>query len=280
MEKQMKTDCQNKTFTVASLNLLNNNTHGLEENFINARMPRIIGFINSEKPDSIGVQECDFTRVSGNMRSTLNDGIFSSGYVCAQGEYWDGKYYAFKNFIWYNSNTTACTESGQMWLSETPEIPSKSFGKEHYISMCWAVLKNKATDFTYVHVNTHLYYKDSETRLKEVEILLKKIQNLKVAGYPVFLTGDMNEGMDGAVYARYMQALEDTRRLADTTTDLCTFHCFGTRSNVIDFCLCSIDHKVVHIDRFDVAERYEGKLLSDHNALLVDVSIKTNTWEE
>lgn len=263
-----------KTFTVASLNLLNNNNHGLEENFIDARMPRIIRFINTEKPDSIGVQECDFAKHCGNMRGTVDDGIRPAGYVCVPEECWDGKYYAFKNFIWYNSNTTECTESGRMWLSETPEIPSKSFGKEHYISMGWAVLRNKATGFAYVHVNTHLYYLDSEIRLKEVEILLKKLKEFTNAGYPVFLTGDMNENMDGAVYARYMQELEDTRRLAQVSTDRVTFHCFGFRANTIDFCLCSIDQNVVSINRFDVVERYEGKLLSDHSAVLVDVSIK------
>lgn len=281
----MKTDKICKAFTVASLNMLNNNNHGTEGNLIADRMPRIIGFINTEKPDSIGVQECDIGKDRGNMRATVSEGIAPSGYVCAQEEQWDGTTYAFKNFIWYNSNTTECSDSGQMWLSETPDIPSKGFGAKHYISMGWAVLENKATGMRYLHVNTHLYAIGAYTetheeraaiRLKETEALLSHIDSLsdmhKVDS--VFLTGDMNEAEGGAVYKRLTEKLEDTRYLAKDTTDRITFHCFGARASVIDLCLCSIDKSVVNIDRFDVVERYEGKLISDHSALLVDVSIK------
>ncbi|MBO5203992.1 MAG: hypothetical protein J6B72_05215 [Clostridia bacterium] len=281
----MKTNKTFKAFTVASLNLLNNNNHGIEGNFIAGRMPRIVSFINTEKPDSIGVQECDMGKDRGNMRTAVNEGIAPSGYVCAQEEQWDGTTYAFKNFIWYNSNTTECSDSGQMWLSETPDIPSKGFGAKHYISMGWAVLKNKLTGMSYLHVNTHLYAIGAYTetpeeraaiRLKEADALLAHIGALwdKYKVSSVFLTGDMNEAEGGAVYKKLTEWLEDTRYLAKDTTNRITFHCFGSRSSVIDFCLCSIDKSVVNIDRFDVVEEYEGKLISDHSALLVDVSIK------
>lgn len=281
----MKTEVSTKTFTVASLNLLNNNNHGIEGNLIEDRIPRIIDFIKSARPDSIGVQECDIPKVYGNMRAAVDEGIAPSGYICAQKERWDGTTYAFKNFIWYNSNTTECCDSGQLWLSETPEIASKGFGAKHYISMGWAILENKLTGHKYLHVNTHLYaigaYTETpeeraEIRLKEANALLSHISVLsdKYNVKNVFLTGDMNEAEGGAVYTRLTEKLDDTRYIANVSTDKITFHCFGARASTIDYCLCAIDKTVVNVCKFDVVERHNGQLLSDHGAIFVDILIK------
>ena len=281
----MKTEELIKTFTVASLNLLNNDNHGTEGNLIKDRIPRVIDFIKTELPDSLGVQECDIPKVYGNMRTAVDEGITPSGYACAQEEQWDGSSYAFKNFIWYNSNTTECLGSGQMWLSDTPDVPSKGFGAKHYISMGWAALKNKATGHRYLHVNTHLYAIGAYTetpeqraaiRLKETEALLSHIETLsgKHGVKTVFVTGDMNEGPDGAVYKMLTNVLEDTKDIAKNSTDRYTFHCFGARASTIDYCLCAIDETVVNVCKFDVVERHKGQLLSDHGAILADILIK------
>lgn len=263
-----------KTLSVASLNLRNNNNGVTKENFVDARMPRIINFINTEKPDSIGVQECDLNSVAENMRDRLNSGIIDSGYVCAQEEQTSSGDYAFKNFIWYNSDTTDCTASGQYWLSETPETASKSFGTNFYISMGWAKLKNKTTGYEYVHVNTHLAVNGEDVRLKEIEVLLNKVNELTENGkLPVFLTGDMNSQPGSAEYKKLTEAFRDTRFMTTNTTNSNTYTCFGTDKDprIIDFCLCSVDENVAGINRFQVVEKYDGGWLSDHNALLVDV---------
>lgn len=271
---------------VASLNLLNNNNHGTEGNLIEDRMPRIITLIKNQPPDSIGVQECESA-----LRESIENGIKSSGYVCAQDEIYDGSSYAFKNFIWYNSNTTGCIDSGQLWLSETPNEASKGFGAQHYISMGWALLKNMTLDVSYLHVNTHLYAIGSndetpelraEIRRAEANKLLELIKDLvdKYNVKNVILTGDMNEECDveNGVYSKLTEAFEDTRITADTANPKYTFH--GLTENmgddkVIDHCLCSVDKSIITVDKYDVVEKYNGNWLSDHSALVIDLSLYT-----
>ena len=274
-----------KAFTVASLNLLNNDNYASSDpiadgfdysNYcITERMPRIINFINAEKPDSIGVQECE-----ASLRETIDNGIKENGYLCAHDEVFDGTTYAFKNFIWYNSNTTELVESGRIWLSATPNTPSKAEGSHFYITAAWAKLRNEATGMTYVHVNTHLDTDSEELRNANVEVLMPLVQQFTDEDYDVFLTGDFNSKTGTDVYKTVTESLDDARVIADSATTVGTFKKFGYNNNLIDYCFCAVDNTVVNIDYLDVVEKFsDGKnaadYMSDHSAVVVGVSIYT-----
>ena len=274
-----------KAFTVASLNLLNNDNYASSDPiadgfdysnyYITERMPRIINFINAEKPDSIGVQECE-----ASLRETIDNGIKENGYLCAHDEVLDGTAYAFKNFIWYNSDTTELVESGRIWLSATPNTPSKAEGSHFYITAAWAKLRNKATGMTYVHVNTHLDTDSEELRNANVEVLMPLVQQFTDEDYDVFLTGDFNSKTGTDVYKTVTESLDDARVIADSATTVGTFKKFGYNNNLIDYCFCAVDNTVVNIDYLDVVEKFSdgenaADYMSDHSAVVVGVSIYT-----
>lgn len=258
---------------IMSLNLRNANS--VTMNNQSFREPRIVDFVRTNMPDSIGVQECEsfwFKRLKATI-GTL-------GYVPVQEEAYAGGDYAFKNFIWYNPNTVKLVDSGRMWLSETPDTPSKGFGAAHYISMGWAILENKETGAKYVHVNTHLSSENEELRDRELDVLLPKIESFKAQGYKVFVTGDFNFEMTSPIYTQMIENLRDARKTAKETTELYTFSGYSregvdipqNKYKCIDYCFYTEDTNVF-IEKFDVIDKWKGGYMSDHNALVIDVTL-------
>lgn len=252
------------------------------ENNQQIREPRIVSFVESTMPNSIGVQECEhFWYVR------LADTIGKLGYVPVQTEIYAGNVpvnprYAFKNYIWYNSNTTKLIDSGRMWLSETPDQPSQGFGATNYISAGWAILQDRETGAKYVHVNTHLYVgtDKEEIRRKELDLLFEKITSLESQGYQVFLTGDFNSQMNSSIYTQATNKLLDARKIAKETTNLLTFNGYAKEGveldpgtyRCMDYCFYTKNINVC-IEKFDVVEKWNGGYLSDHNALVIDVTL-------
>jgi endonuclease/exonuclease/phosphatase family metal-dependent hydrolase len=277
-----ETDKTATTVSLMSLNLQNNNNNADVAGTLSTRLGTVAELITAEKPDSVGVQECDVVGTL-NMRSTLNTALENSGYQCVLEETTEGGGYAFKNFIWVNADTTKVISSGEAWLSETPTVPSKGFGTPYYISMGWAVLENIATGEQYVHVNTHLTAYGTtagdttgatDVRVKEIGVLLDKVEEFTKAGYTVFLTGDMNSTSSGTEYKTLTATLSDTRKLASTTTDEVTFHNYGNgNARTIDYCFVSVGANLVRVESYAVEKTYNNKYLSDHSALIVTATV-------
>lgn len=260
--------------TVSSLNL--RYARNANENNQKYREPRIYSFINTNRPDSFGVQECEKF-----WRARLIATIGKIGYLPVQEEaYSDNGDYAFKNYIWYNSSTTKLIDGGRIWLSETPDKPSKGFGATNFISAGWAIFENKATGAQYVHINTHLFVGDEKIRGKEAEVLLAKIKEFTDKGYKVFVTGDFNSNTSSDVYKSMTEELLDVRSTAKESTKLNTFNGYSTEDTVIDpssyqstdYCFYNEDINV-YADKFEVLDKWNGGYMSDHNALLVKFTL-------
>ena len=240
------------------------------------REPRIVSFVEAAKADSIGFQECEaFWKT--RLYATLNE----LGYVSAQDEAYSASGdYAFKNYIYYNTNTTNLIQGGRIWLSETPNTPSQGFGSRYYISASWAVLENKQTGVKYIHVNTHLNVDNAQIRDKEIEILQSKIQTFVDKGYPVFITGDFNSNLKSDVYKSMTDSFKDARKTAEESTDLYTFNGYSEEGvtldqstyTCIDYCFYT-EKPYIYVEKFNVIERYHGGYMSDHNALITDFTL-------
>lgn len=240
------------------------------------REPRIVSFVEDAKADSIGFQECEKfwkTRLDANLNEL--------GYVAAQEEaYSSSGDYAFKNYIYYNTNTTKLIQGGRIWLSETPNTPSQGFGSKYYISASWAVLEDKDTGVKYIHVNTHLNADNAQIRDKEIEVLQAKIKTFEDKGYPVFITGDFNSNLKSDVYKSMTDSFRDARKTAEETTDLYTFNGYSaegvmldqTTYTCIDYCFYT-EKPYIFVEKFNVIERYHGGYMSDHNALITDFTL-------
>lgn len=91
-------------------------------------------------------------------------------------------------------------ESGDVWLSETPNRPgSQAFNSLFPRLATWALMElpNKTTIFV---INTHLDHIQSETRQKQVEVLLNELGDF-LKTYPSIIAGDFNEGPYGKARA-------------------------------------------------------------------------------
>lgn len=267
---------------IISLNL--RYAHSLDMNNQGVREPRIVSFISEYSPDFLGVQECE-----PFWRKRLLETLVPLGYLPAHDETFDanGKY-GFKNFIWYNGERNELIESGKIWLSETPDVPSKGFGSRFYISAGYAVLKNKASGETFVYFNTHLDVYDVETRKREVAVLISKIKSFEDKGYKVFVTGDFNDVPESDIYKLMADNFLDARISAKTTTNLGTFNGYRTEGQTIDiasyecidYCFYTKDVGI-DIERFDVVDNWNGGYMSDHNAVIIDTySSETTSMRE
>lgn len=88
-------------------------------------------------------------------------------------------------------------ESGDLWLSETPNMPgSYSFNSAFPRLATWALVKPHHSEQSFFVINTHLDHVHSETRQKQIAVLLNEMRDYFNA-YPSILSGDFNESPCG-----------------------------------------------------------------------------------
>ncbi len=261
---------------IVSLNL--RYAHNADMNNQGIREPRIVQFVKDFAPDVMGVQECEKF-----WRDRLVSTIGELGYIPAQEEAFGADdAYAFKNFIWYNSKKNDLVESGRIWLSETPDAPSRGFGSRFYISAGYAVVKSKESGECIAYINTHLDVEKLERRMNEIGVIKSKIKELESAGYAVFITGDFNDDQDSDVYRAMAEQLLDARFTAKVSTEKNTYNFCNSENLIVpdekyrrlDYCFYNGDKSKAEIERFDVVDRWAGGYMSDHNAVIIDAKIQ------
>lgn len=96
--------------------------------------------------------------------------------------------------LYINHNEIIVIESGDKWLSQTPDVPgSKSFGSSFPRLCTWAHLKFKS-GLELIVANTHLDHILQETRIKQSEVLINELLEIKNRlKLDIVLMGDFNE---------------------------------------------------------------------------------------
>ena len=216
--------------------------------------------------DSIGVQEA-----TPEWMATLKETLTGYDYVGVARD--DGKNQGEYSAVFYLKEKYNLVDSGNFWLSETPEKPSLGWDAACIRICTWAVLENKETKERYVHVNSHFDHEGVKAREESVKMILEHIEKYK--DLPVVFTADMNvvEGSDN--YVEFTKVLHDTKYLASDTMDYLTYH--DTKPSkfegeVIDYVMVNdnfnaLTYKVVTAG---VDERY----VSDHFPVYADLEIK------
>lgn len=102
--------------------------------------------------------------------------------------------------IYINTDRFFVEESGDVWLSETPNQPgSKSFNSAFPRLCTWAKLALKENGREIFIVNCHLDHCFSETRVEQIKVLLEETFSINSSNEALILCGDFNEGPDGEV---------------------------------------------------------------------------------
>ena len=251
----------NREYVIMSFNLLCGESEPREHyGTPYDRREAVLTQIRAVKPDTLGVQEC-----STDWHYILCKALGEEyGYV---GELTNYEKLIWRNAIFYRKDKFELVETKTRWLTDTPDVMSRTPYYYQYRVMTHAVLRDKETGRTFVHCNTHMGFKPEERPI-HWGALMKLIGEFDI---PLLLTGDFNAKADTQYYAKMKAAgFVGAQELAPIHDDEATF--WGGIGH-IDFCFVTPD-KVEPLVHDILGEEVNGVRPSDHKALVVRYRLK------
>ena len=232
---------------------------------VEGRSQLICSALEQYAPDSFGVQEAtqEWLDILGEKLSDY----------ASVSQMRDGKKSSEASAVFYLKDKYTLVDSGTIWLSDTPD----EFASKFTLSFCpriatWATLQNKATGEIYTHINTHLDHVLESVRVKQINVLKSKVEELKAKGYPVVCTGDFNTKEGADAYNEMKNCLLDSKYLAKNSDDGATFLNYGKNifeTRPIDFVFVS---EGTEVETYKIIDEKIGDMyLSDHAAICADV---------
>lgn len=221
--------------------------------------------IEKEQPGVIGFQEvtkwqysylCDTLGLYDSVITYRDDAFNSEG--CP---------------IFYRSDIYTLIDKGSFWLSETPDVMSKSWGAQYNRICSYVILKDNATEKEFVVFNTHLSHISDEARINGIGVVLDKIKEF--GSLPAVLMGDLNAEENSVTYRSATESFLDTKYQTKNTMTSCTFQGFGEQlgRDCIDYVLVSKTGFKTNSYKV-VTDTYDGVYSSDHFPLSVSLSFE------
>ncbi len=244
-------------YTIMTFNLLNGATKSGSYPDEYARREAVVTQIRESDPDTLGVQEC--TQIWYDiLKEDLSD-------YEVVGELTNNERLLWRNAVFYRKSRFDPVDTGTIWLTETPNVMSKTRFSNQYRVMTYALLRDKETGKELVHCNTHMGFV-MEEKDEQYAALLKKCDEFSC---PLLLTGDFNAQLShphiGRVHSGgYISAYQLTEFRSHAPT---------CGNGVIDHCFVTFDKiKIISHDVLDGL--VNGQDPSDHNAVVVRYSLK------
>ncbi len=174
--------------------------------------------------------------------------------------------------VFYRRDRLRVLESGDFWLSDTPEVAgSISWGHPLPRMVTWALFQRIADGRRFYLFNTHLPYReeDEDARTRGARLLVSRIAALP-SDVPVVVTGDFNATPGSPTHAAATSTLRDAWTVAaQRSGPEGTFHGFtGQPDQRIDWVLVR-GFEVLSATTLDTNEA--GRYPSDHFPLLVEL---------
>lgn len=229
------------------------------------RADLIMQGIQKEQPSVIGFQEvtkwhysylCDTLALYDSVITYRDDAFNSEG--CP---------------IFYRSDIYTLIDKGSFWLSETPDVMSKSWGAQFNRVCSYVILKDNATETKFVVFNTHLSHVSDEARINGIQVVLDKIKEF--GSLPAVLMGDLNAEEDSQTYKSATVNFLDTKYQTENTMTSCTYQAWGKQldKNCIDYILVSKTGFKTNSYKV-LTDTYDGVYSSDHFPLSVSLSFE------
>lgn len=227
----------NASVKVMSYNVRYDNA-GDGDNSWTARRDSVAAEILASGADIVGTQEVLHHQFTDLKRILPGFDVVGCG---RDDGYQAGEYEA----LWFKKDRFLCLNSGNFWLSQTPEIMGSLGWDGACVRMAsWALLQDKTTGRQLLALNTHLDHVGNEARRRGVELILDRLTAI-APGLPAVVTGDFNSG-PGSDPVRYITDPQKTFHLIDSRTvaqkvdgPAWTFHNFGRQPidqrEIIDF---------------------------------------------
>ena len=200
----------------------------------------------------------------------------------------DGKEKGEFSPIFYQSNVWELQDYKTVWLSETPEKPSKGWDASSIRILTIGKFKHRGIGKEIVVMNTHLDDQGSKARLESSKIIVGQVEAYSKddALLPVYLAGDFNSEphMEAYRYLADSSPMQDIRDLVPPDfryghQDTFTGFGYGPRSR-IDFLFVKIPKKKITlppwIESYAVLENRfdDGIYCSDHRAVVADILLE------
>ncbi|GLX69778.1 endonuclease/exonuclease/phosphatase family protein [Paenibacillus glycanilyticus] len=237
-------------------------------NYWPERIERATAVINKHQPMLIGTQE-GYHSMLKDLEPRLNEYDW-----VGQGRF--GEHENEHNAIFFNRDELAMEESGQFWLSETPDVEASVSWESSFPRICtWTRFRHRESGQSFYLYNTHLDHHSQEAKDRGIQVVEERIARQRaVDGLPALLTGDFNSYPD----ERPIQFLrgeigingkESGLNLTDAYLPIngapgSTFHEFkgGDTGEPIDYIFATDEFEVlsVEVDRC----RIDGGYPSDH----------------
>ena len=177
----------------------------------------VIDDIENEKPGIIGFQESTKWHYK-YLVDTLK------GYDSVI-EYRDEAFNSEGCPIFYNTSLYELVDKGSFWLSETPEVMSKSWGAQYNRVCSYVILTDKASGEDFVVFNTHLSHVSDEARINGIKVVLDKIAEF--GSLPAVIMGDFNALEGSVTYNSVTENFLDAKKVAEKTSDSHTYQNWG-----------------------------------------------------
>jgi endonuclease/exonuclease/phosphatase family metal-dependent hydrolase len=150
-------------------------------------------------PDILGTQEGRVAQIH-----QLRDGLKNLALVENHRAWIEDRMYPC---LFINPETVFVEKSGDIWLSETPEIAGSVSFDSAFPRLCtWAKIKLKQSGHNLTVVNTHLDHILQKSRKEQIKVLIREIQ--KLGNDPVIILGDFNESPSTEIQKDLLEAFK------------------------------------------------------------------------
>ena len=175
--------------------------------------------------------------------------------------------------VFYRKDRLKVTDSGNYWLSETPDVAgSMSWGINYSRLVTWAVFEDTRNGRRFLYYNTHFPHRDTdeEARINCAKIIAERLR-ARPPDETILLTGDFNTDVERQPH----RVLTEQINLRDAWRDVAapagpkgTFHEFkgSPGADRIDWVLYRGGLKPVSVET--ITDNVDGRYPSDHFPVL------------
>lgn len=259
-----------QTFTVASYNLRFDNKNDIG-NLWQDRLPFVANLIRYHDFDVFGTQEALPHQLEDVVKALPQYARYGKGRD-------DGSDKGEHSAVFYKKDKFLLLQSGDFWLSETPDKPGLGWDATCCNRICsWVYLQDKKSKKKFYFFNVHFDHEGKVARLESSKLILQKIKEI-AKGAPAILTGDFNADRKTEPY----QIIANSGIVRDTYNDVqypyennSSFSGFKRDFKSTDI----IDHIFVtqqwKATKWGVlTDTYFGKFPSDHFPVAVVLTLK------
>jgi endonuclease/exonuclease/phosphatase family metal-dependent hydrolase len=154
--------------------------------------------IRRTAPHLVGLQEVQ----TGNMKAYDRD--LTDYHWLAWPEYGNEKPYEWPAILW-DPRRLRPLDSGGFWLSETPDVHSRSWDTDNIRSCQWIRFRDLVSGVEFVHANTHLDHRSELARIEGSRLIICRL-DAELPGATVIATGDYNDVPGSATYRAWLDA--------------------------------------------------------------------------